>query len=74
MIKLKTDCDNCIHSKVCGRKSDPKSNPKDIHEMLVKLTLGKMDNNNTSIDISCLYFEKIVPIARTVDVSKYVSD
>ena len=81
MITLKTDCDNCIHSKVCGRKDRPKY----VREKLGDLIFGKgpnddydwdtmMEHYKVDIDISCPDFDKIVPVSRTVDVSKYVSD
>ena len=65
MIKLKTDCDNCIHVKVCKNKN----NARIFMERLSDLAMGCIQHNdnisvkaaadyyNASIDIYCPDFE-----------------
>lgn len=73
MINLKTNCEECMHNKVCRNKNHAKY----LCERLSDLTFGEGPNDdcdwNTisehyhiNIDISCKDFEKIRPVARTV--------
>lgn len=65
MINLRTNCEECIHSKVCKNKN----NPKTFCDKLKNLNYGTGPNDdydwdtmsnhyNVKIDISCLDFEK----------------
>lgn len=73
MINLKTNCEECIHNKVCRNKNRAKC----LCERLSDLTFGeglmmindwdtRSEHYHINIDISCKDFEKIRPVARTV--------
>lgn len=52
MIKLKTDCEKCIHSRVCKKKNKPECVRENIEDMMSKrIVLDEFDMVN--IDISC---------------------
>lgn len=66
MIKLKTDCDDCVHVKVCQYKNNPKfamaklkgttfksDTPGDIYTWE-----DKMVKDHVDIEFSCSDFEK----------------
>ncbi len=47
MLKLLTNCDKCIHSKVCKNKD----NPKDAMEKLANTTYGDGPNDDYGWDV-----------------------
>ena len=65
MLKLRTDCNDCLHSKVCKNKNKAKS----AMEKLKNANYGKGPNDDygwdvisdamhVNIDFSCLDFDK----------------
>lgn len=74
MIKLATDCKDCIHSKVCRNKDNAKS----AMEKLKKMQFGKGPNDdydwdtmmkvcNVNINFSCPDYVKIaLPIGSKI--------
>lgn len=67
MIKLKTNCDNCIHKKVCKNINNAENNMN----KLKKTQYGSgpnndydwdimMKHNNVVIEFSCPDFEKLI--------------
>lgn len=47
MLKLRTDCDKCIHNKVCRNKN----NPKHAMQKLVNTTYGDGPNDDYGWDV-----------------------
>ena len=78
MINLKTNCEECIHVKICKNKN----NAKNFCERLSDLTYGSgpnddydwntmSDHYNVNIDISCPDFKKTDrPILREKNVRR----
>lgn len=73
MINLKTNCEDCVHAKVCKNRDNAKSFKNRLLEN--NYGLGPNDDYDwntmsdyyrVNIDISCLDFEKSIPIPRTV--------
>lgn len=71
MLKLRTDCDKCIHSKVCRNKN----NPKNAMKKLANTTYGNGPNDDYGWDVmmkqehvdvsfSCPDYEKQKPIPK----------
>ena len=57
MIKLKTDCNICIHSEVCKKKDIPDYVREKIDDMTSKrIVLDEL--NAVNIDISCPNFSR----------------
>lgn len=75
MIKLKTNCDACIHKKVCKninnavhnmnklKKTQYGSGPNDDYNWDIM-----MNHYNVVIEFSCPDFEKPKPLIRTPEI------